>query len=125
MKYYIKNKDDKSFLEGFEMNNILYGVRQMPLKNIEPTFTVGKYYIYQLHFNTDGLELLYEPKYCDDTLKQWFREHDDNTLFNEQEKKQYPVDMQKKYFMEGFKAACYMMAEKQFEEWLKQNHSAI
>ena len=125
MKYYVKNKEDKSFLEGFEMNNITYGVRQKPLKNIEPAFVVGKYYIYRHNIDTEGMDLYYEPKFCDDTLKQWFKEHDDNSLFNEQEKRQYPVDMQKKYFMEGFKAAVNMMADKQFEEWLKQNHSTI
>ena len=120
MEYYIKTKGDKQFLEGFKMNNVTYGVRQRPWENVEPAFAVGKYFIYTAHINTADFEIVYEPKYCDDELKAWFRQHDDNSLFNEHEKKEYAKDMQKKYFMEGFKAAVNLMAESQFEKYYEK-----
>jgi len=70
--YYVAVREGKRFLEAFKMNDEIYYVRRIKLERGKVTFTVGKYFIYKFkNFDVSKLEVYYEPKYCDETLKQW------------------------------------------------------
>lgn len=126
MEYYIKDKGDgKLFMEGFLMNGETYSVRQTELQGMTPAFTVGKYFIYRFeNLRKENLKVIYEPKYCDDELKVWLKEHDDNSLFSKQNlNNTLNKEKVKEIFMAGYGASWNRFGMIDFENWYKTYES--